>query len=102
MVLIGLQYHDFGKTKIQVSDIGMGTWFDSPFIATSYLTRHQMGRNDKLEALKKGLELGINLIDTAEFYQTESIVGDVIEGYDREKLFIAPKSGLITSGITMC
>jgi len=86
-----MQCHEFGKTGVQVSDIGMGTWYDTPFIATSFLTRHQMGRDEKLAALRKGLDLGINLIDTAELYRTESIVADAIKGHDREKLFIATK-----------
>jgi diketogulonate reductase-like aldo/keto reductase len=37
------------------------------------------------------LELGINLIDTAEIYRTENIVAEAIKGHDREDLFIATK-----------
>ena len=38
--------------------------------------------------------LGINLIDTAEFYgagHSEKIVGEVIGGYEREGIFIISK-----------
>lgn len=91
LVLIILQYHEFGKTGLKVSDIGMGTFYDAAFIAASLLFRHQIGKTEKIAALRKGLELGINLIDTAEIYQTEDIVAKAIEGYKREDLIIATK-----------
>jgi diketogulonate reductase-like aldo/keto reductase len=86
-----LQYHEFGRTGFKVSDIGMGTFYDATFITASLLFHYEMGRSEKLAALRKGLELGINLIDTAEIYQTESIVAEAIEGRRREDLFIATK-----------
>jgi diketogulonate reductase-like aldo/keto reductase len=70
----------------------MGTYYDPAFITLSLLIRHQMGKTEKIAALRKGLELGINLIDTAEIYQTENIVSEAIEGYERETLFIATKA----------
>lgn len=70
--------------------LGMGTW--------------QMGgrmerdsRNDdagQIQALKTGLDLGFNLIDTAESYadgKAEELVGEAIRGYDRGKLFLTSK-----------
>lgn len=86
-----MQYHEFGKTGLKVSDIGMGTYYDTAFIATSLLLHHQIGKTEKIAALRKGLELGTNLIDTAETYQTENIVAKAIEGYKREDLIIATK-----------
>jgi diketogulonate reductase-like aldo/keto reductase len=53
--------------------------------------RNNGGRNEKVAALKRGLELGINLIDTAEIYETEDTVAQAIEGQRREDLFIATK-----------
>ncbi len=41
--------------------------------------------------MRKGIELGMNLIDTAEAYHTEDIVGDVVRSHSREELFIATK-----------
>ncbi|MBW2365102.1 MAG: aldo/keto reductase, partial [Deltaproteobacteria bacterium] len=49
--------------------------------------------------LKRGLDLGINYIDTAWMYlnQTSEIaVGKAIEGYDREKIYIATKNMIDT------
>jgi len=54
----------------------MGTW--------------QLDENsERLAALKKGLELGDNFVDTAEIYGTEHLVGEAING--REDVFIASK-----------
>jgi len=86
-----MEYHEFGRTGVKVSDVGMGTYYDPLFIAASLLFRHQGGRDRKIAALKKGLELGINLIDTAEAYRTEDIVAEAIEGHERDDLFIATK-----------
>jgi diketogulonate reductase-like aldo/keto reductase len=86
-----MEYREFGWTGVKVSSVGMGTYFDPLYIAVALLFRYQAGRDKKLAALKKGLELGMNLIDTAEIYQTEDIVGEAIEGRERDDLFIATK-----------
>ena len=86
-----MEYHDFGWTRFKVSNIGMGTFFDAAYIAAAMLLHHQGGKNEKIAALKKGLELGINLIDTAEIYMTEELVREAIKGYKRDNLFIATK-----------
>jgi diketogulonate reductase-like aldo/keto reductase len=86
-----MEYHAFGWTGVKVSSVGMGTYYDPLYIAASLLFHHQNARERKLTALKKGLELGMNLIDTAEIYRTEDIVADAIEGREREDLFIATK-----------
>ena len=86
-----LEYREFGKTGVKVSTIGMGTYYDPPYIIMSRVFGYQRGRERKLAALRKGLELGITLIDTAEIYQTEDIVADAIEGHDRDSLFIMTK-----------
>lgn len=78
------------KCGFSMPVLGMGTW--------------QMGgrmerdsRNDdagQIQALKTGLDLGFNLIDTAESYadgKAEELVGEAIRGYDRGKLFLASK-----------
>jgi diketogulonate reductase-like aldo/keto reductase len=55
------------------------------------LLRHQGGRSEKIDALTKGLGLGMNLIDTAEIYQTENIVAEAARDHCRDDLFIATK-----------
>ena len=86
-----MEYHNFGWTGVKVSDIGMGTYYDPMYIIISFLFGHQGGRDKKIAALKKGLDLGINLLDTAEIYQTENIVAAAIDGRKRDDLFIATK-----------
>jgi diketogulonate reductase-like aldo/keto reductase len=69
----------------------MGTYYDASWIAASRLSGHQQGREDKIAALRSGIELGINLTDTAEIYETELLVAEAIKGYRRDALFIATK-----------
>lgn len=63
-----------GDTDLKIPEIGLGTW----------------NYNGGVEPLKKGLELGANLIDTAEGYYTEDVVGDAVKGR-RDKVIIATK-----------
>lgn len=86
-----MEYREFGWTGVKVSAIGMGTYYDPLYIAMSLIFRHQRGRDTKIVALKKGLDLGMTLIDTAEIYQTEEVVAEAIKDSDRENLFIATK-----------
>jgi len=73
----------------KVTAIGLGTWgiggYESPDHSRD---------GESVEVLRYGLELGINLIDTAEFYgngHSEELVGDAIKGFGREELFIISK-----------
>lgn len=86
-----MEYREFGKTGVKVSLIGMGTYYDIEFILIAKLLKYQIDKNSKISALRKGLELGINLIDTAEIYETETIVAEAIKGFKRDELFIATK-----------
>ncbi len=84
-------YKEFGKTNFKTSVIGMGTFYDALWIAWAMIFKVQRGKAKKLEALKAGLDSGINFIDSAEIYQSETIVGDAIKGRKRDELFIASK-----------
>jgi diketogulonate reductase-like aldo/keto reductase len=81
---------EFGKTGRSVTEIGMGTYYDKPWIRVA---KHgwSMGARTKIKALRAGLERGIKLIDTAEAYYTEAFVAKAIKGRKREDLFIATK-----------
>lgn len=74
-----VEYKEFGKAKVKVSAIGMGTFFDMPAIIKSRILGHHKNEPQKVAALKKGIELGINLIDTAEVYNTETIIAKAIK-----------------------
>lgn len=74
------------KTSEQVSVIDMGTWKIG-------FTADPQERHEQIQALKLGIELGINLIGTAEMYgggKTEQLVGEAIRG-SRDSVFIATK-----------
>jgi diketogulonate reductase-like aldo/keto reductase len=86
-----LEYKEFGKSKFKVSAIGMGTYYDVMSIIGSKTVRYYRGKGEKTAALRKGIEMGINLIDTAEIYCTEDLVGDAVKNFKRDELFIATK-----------
>jgi len=70
-----VEYRTLGRTGFEVSDISSGGPFDEGI----------------LSAL---LDAGVNYIDTAESYgngQSETIVGKVMKGRDRKKVFITTK-----------
>ncbi len=75
----------FGKDGPPVPAIGQGTW-DSPESGT---------RRDQAErAIRRGIELGMVHLDTAEMYgsgRVEEILGQAIAGVPRESLFIGSK-----------
>ena len=67
----GVRYVELGKTRERISEIGLGTW--------------KMGRDEagEIGALRAGMKAGVSLIDTAEMYGTEELVGHAIRGgYD--------------------
>ena len=70
----------FSSTNRQVGVIGQGTW---------YL---QVGdRDTAIATLRRGLDLGMNHIDTAEYYgEAENVVGEAIAGR-RNDVFLVSK-----------
>jgi diketogulonate reductase-like aldo/keto reductase len=75
----------FGPTGRELPAIGQGTW-DVP--------EHGAGRADVIRTIRRGIELGMTHVDTAEMYgagEVETIVGEAIAGTPRERLFIASK-----------
>lgn len=81
-----MEYRRLGKTGEKVSTIGMGTWKFG-----SYHSREE--RDSQVAALRRGVELGLNLIDTAEIYasgRSEEVVGEAVKEI-RDEVFIATK-----------
>ena len=81
-----MEYRRLGRTGEKVSTIGMGTWRFGTHQNPEERTR-------QVASLKRGIELGINLIDTAEIYssgRSEEIVGEAIKGV-RDEVFLATK-----------
>jgi diketogulonate reductase-like aldo/keto reductase len=75
----------FGWTGVEVSTIGQGTW-DIPESGAR--------AREAIRALRRGIELGMTHIDTAEMYgsgRAEELIGEAIAGTPRERLFLASK-----------
>lgn len=64
-----------------VCAIGQGTW---------NMGRNPLKQKEEAAALLTGLELGMTMIDTAEMYDNEKFVGQVING-KRDKVFLVSK-----------
>lgn len=70
---------------IEVPDLGQGTWC---------LGEDPARRAKEIDGIKKGIEAGMTLLDTAEMYGnglSEELLGEAIKPFDREKLFIVSK-----------
>nr|MDO8079325.1 aldo/keto reductase [Candidatus Freyarchaeota archaeon] len=74
---------ELGNTGEKISVLGQGTWG---------LNR---GNSEQFkDSLRKGIDLGMTHIDTAEVYAwgvAERAVGEVVAEYDRDDLFITTK-----------
>lgn len=83
-----MKYVELGKTKEEIPILGQGTWGISGFL------KGKDYYNQWKESLRYGIELGMTHIDTAELYgwgKAEEIVGEIINEYDRDDLFITSK-----------
>jgi diketogulonate reductase-like aldo/keto reductase len=77
-----MQRRLFGPTGREVAVVGMGTWYFE-----------QADRRTAVAALQRGLDLGMNHIDTAEMYGSgvaEQIIGEAIAGR-RDEVFLVSK-----------
>jgi diketogulonate reductase-like aldo/keto reductase len=77
-----MERRPFGPTKLEVAVIGQGTW-----------QIESEERASAIAALRTGLDLGMNHIDTAEMYGSgaaEEMVGEAIAGR-RDEVFLVSK-----------
>jgi diketogulonate reductase-like aldo/keto reductase len=75
----------FNHTGIALPVIGQGTW-DMP--------EHGARRSEAIAAIRRGIELGMTHLDTAEMYgagQVERLLGEAIAGVPRASIFVASK-----------
>ncbi len=75
-----MKFRRFGKSGPQVSTIGQGTW---------YIDRGD--RRSAVAALRRGIDLGMTHIDTAEMYgDAEPVIAEAITGR-RDGIFLVSK-----------
>jgi aryl-alcohol dehydrogenase-like predicted oxidoreductase len=74
----------------RLSAIGLGTW---QFGSSEWGYGSEYARGEAGAILRRALELGVNVVDTAEIYglgRSERIVGEAIRG-SRDRVFLATK-----------
>ncbi len=85
-----MKYRVFGKTKIKISEVGLGFW---QIGSTSW----KGDVNKAKEIVKQALDSGINFFDTAEVYgngKSERSLGNAIKEFNAiDSTFIATKVG---------
>ena len=82
-----MQYRLFGRTKIQVSEIGHGTWT---------MGSRWGARDDRtaIDSLVASIDLGVNFIDTAFVYghgHSEGLIASALKLRPKKEIFIATK-----------
>jgi diketogulonate reductase-like aldo/keto reductase len=80
-----MKWRAFGATGIEQPVLGQGTW---------NMPESGARMKEARRALRRGIELGMVHIDTAEMYgsgRVEELVADAIAGVARERLFITTK-----------
>jgi diketogulonate reductase-like aldo/keto reductase len=83
-----MRHIELGKTGEKIPILGQGTWGIKRFFKDDEY--YEQWR----ESLREGIELGMTHIDTAEYYgfgRSEEIVGEIMNEYKRDELFITSK-----------
>ncbi|MEN8118144.1 MAG: aldo/keto reductase [Bacteroidota bacterium] len=87
-----------GRSGIEISAMGLGCWaIGGPITLQGMpLGWGKVNDDESLRALEKGIEMGVNFLDTADVYgagHSEKLISKVIKG-KRDKLVIATKFGM--------
>jgi L-galactose dehydrogenase len=81
-----MEYTTLGRTGWRVSIAGLGCGGPSRLG-----TATGKSEQESVAVVRRALDLGINLIDTAEVYGTEAIVGKALTGVPRDRVIVATK-----------
>lgn len=84
-----MEYTVLGSTGLSVSVVSLGGGGASKLGLNKGKTEREARR-----VVETAIELGINLVDTAEAYGTEGVVGNAIEDEPREELVLSTKFSL--------
>ena len=84
-----MEYRDLGETGMRVSEISLGTWaFGSEWGVVS--------DEDSYASLNRAIDLGVNLLDTADVYgdgRSERLIGRLLKDRKDDEIFVATKAG---------
>ena len=84
-----MEYRNLGETGMRVSEISLGTWaFGSEW--------GEVSDEDSYAALNRALDLGVNLLDTADVYgdgRSERLIGKLLRERAGDEVFVATKAG---------
>ncbi len=90
-----MEYRKLGSTDLQLSTITYGAFA---------IGGNMWGGNeqkDSIESVKASIDNGVTTLDTAPFYGfglSEQMIGEAIKGYDRSKIQLLTKFGLVWDG----
>ena len=85
-----MEYTTLGRTGLKVSVAGLGCGGPSRL----GMRNDPQSANHAVALVRQALDLGVNLLDTAQSYETEAIVGKAIAGLPRDRLVISTKKTL--------
>lgn len=90
-----MEYRKLGKTDLELSAITYGAFA---------IGGNMWGGNEKkdsIDSVRASLDHGVTTLDTAPFYGfglSEEMIGEAIKGYDRSKIQLLTKFGLVWDG----
>src|SRR5713226_7458623 len=80
-----METRQLGANGPAISAITFGAWPIGGGLGT-------VEKRTAIATVRHALDIGINAIDTAEFYRdSESILGEALAGYPRDRVFLATK-----------
>ena len=81
-----MDYTILGRTGLKVSVAGLGCGGPSRLGL-----RQNKSETEAVAVVRRAIDLGVNFLDTAEWYGTENIVGAAIAGVPRDRLVLSTK-----------
>jgi aryl-alcohol dehydrogenase-like predicted oxidoreductase len=88
-----MEYRRLGTTDLQVSVIAMGGWA----FGADPVVWGPVDDNEAIAAIRRGIDLGINLTDTSPTYgrgHSEEVIGKAVQD-SRDRVLVASKCGLV-------
>jgi L-galactose dehydrogenase len=84
-----MHYRPLGRTGLHVSALSLGGVAFGDMYS-------RLGPGEADACVRRAIDLGINLIDTSPYYgqtRSESVLGDILAGGLRDKIFLCSKAG---------